>query len=206
MAEEMGWWNPKSGKPFKFYEVYGGVRKNFIDREWRILSLAAPSLRLDPRAEENPFSVKAERKISVQEVIDWFRDTYDNTIYDKVRNLIVTSKTNEEIISPIASPWISPELAALINILKPESVPRVYVIPNKSCSYSTVIQLRSWLPDPIGGIVWFGFDNPAHGARMPLYCGITRVPPDFEVSGQHGFTMVSASWAFRRVSRLAGVK
>jgi len=206
LAEEMEWWDSKSGKPFRFYEVYGGVRKNFIDREWRILSLAAPSLGLDPNAAEIPFSVKAERKVSVREVINWFRDTYEKTIYDKTRKLIVTSQTNEKLISPIASPWMTSDLTALINTLKPESVPQAYVIPNNSCSYSTVIQLRSWLPDPIGGIVWFGFDNPAHGARMPLYCGITRVPPDFEVSGQHGFTMAAASWAFRRVSRLAGVK
>jgi dipeptidase len=211
LAEEMGWWDPKSGKPFKFYEVYGSAlrgqkKKNFSDREWRVLSLAAPSLGLDPKADEMPFSVKAERKISVRDVIAWFRDTYVGTIYDQTRNLIVTRRDKKQVVSPVASPWMDGSLTTLLNTLKPESVPRAYVIPNDSCSYSTVIQARSWLPDPIGGIVWFGFDNPAHSARMPLYCGITKVPPDFEVSGQNGFTTSSASWAFRRVSRLAGVK
>jgi dipeptidase len=79
------------------------------------------------------------------------------------------------------------------------------MIPNNTCSYSTVIQARGWFPDPIGGLVWLGFDNPAHGARMPIFCGITGLPPSFEVSGQQGFTTESASWAFRRVSRLATV-
>jgi dipeptidase len=110
------------------------------------------------------------------------------------------------VTSPVASPWILKDTADLLNTLKPYTVPNAYVIPDNTCSYSTVIQSRDWLPDPIGGIVWFGFDNPDHGARMPLYCGITTVPPSFEVSGQQGFTTESASWAFRRVSRLAAVK
>lgn len=210
LAEEMGWWDRKSGKPFKFYEAYGYERpgqkkKNFAEREWRVLSLAAPSLGLDPMADEMPFSVKAERKISVRDVIAWFRDTFVGTIYDRTRNLIVTTRDKKQVVSFVASPWMSSSLTSLLNTLKPESVPWAYVIPNNGCSYSTVIQARSWLPDPIGGIVWFGFDNPAHSARMPIYCGITKVPPDFEVSGQNGFTTSSASWAFRRVSRLAGV-
>ena len=60
-----------------------------------------------------------------------------------------------------------------------------------------------WLSDPIGGLVWLGFDNPAHAARMPIFCGVTELPPSFAVDGQHGFRTESASWAFRRFSRLA---
>ena len=206
LAEEMGWWDSKSGKPFKFYEAYGSRRKNFSDREWRVLSLAAPSLNLDPEADEIPFSVRAERKISVRDVIGWFRDTYENTPFDTTRNLIVTDRAGNKFTSAVASPWMLRDTVYLLNTLKPDTVPGAYMIPNNTCSYSTVIQARDWLPDPIGGIVWFGFDNPAHGARMPLFCGITKVPPGFEVSGQQGFTTESASWAFRRVSRLAEVK
>jgi dipeptidase len=206
LAEELGWWDPEAGKPFDFGRVYGGPGKRFTEREWRVLSLAAPSLHLDPNAPELPFSVKAERKISVRDVIEWFRDTYENTPFDKTRNLIVTDQRGNKIISPLASPWLNRDMTRLLNTLKPDTVSWSYTIPNNNCSYSTVIQSRDWLPDPIGGIVWFGFDNPAHGARMPLFCGITKVPTSFEVSGQQGFTTASASWAFRRVSRLAAVK
>jgi dipeptidase len=205
LAEELGWWSPGSGKPFKFYEVYGNRRSNVTEREWRILSLAAPSLNLDPDADEIPFSVKADRKVSVQDVIAWFRDTYENTLYDPTQNLIVTNRKGTKFVSPVASPWMSWYTENLLNTLKPGSVPGVYVIPNNTCSYSTVIQLRDWLPDPVGGIVWFNFDNPAHSARMPFYCGIDKVPSNFAVCGQDRFTTESALWAFRRVSRLAGV-
>jgi dipeptidase len=205
LAEELGWWDPGSGKPFKFYEVYGNRSRNVTEREWRILSLAAPSMDLDPEAKEIPFSVEAERKISVRDVIAWFRDTYEGTPYDLTKNLIVTNRKGTKFISPVASPWMSWYMEKLLNTLKPGSVPGVYVIPNNTCSYSTVIQLRDWLPDPLGGIVWLNFDNPAHSARMPFYCGIDKLPSHFEVCGQDRFTTESALWAFRRVSRLAGV-
>jgi dipeptidase len=206
LAEEMGWWNSKAGQAFDFGRVYGGRGKRFTEREWRILSLAAPSLNLDPEADEIPFSVRADRKLSVRDIIAWLRDTYENTPFDKSRNLIIAHKEGKPVLSQVASPWMNRDLEALLNALKPGTITRSYTIPNNTCSYSTVIQSRDWLPDPIGGIAWFGFDNPAHGARMPLFCGITEVPPSFEVSGQHGFTTESASWAFRRVSRLAAVK
>ncbi|HQJ24822.1 MAG TPA: C69 family dipeptidase, partial [Bacillota bacterium] len=78
-----GWWDPKSGKPFLFYEAYGdktslGSRR----REWRVLSTFAPSLNLDPNASRFPFTVKAEKKITIQDYFTIYRDTYVGTAYD----------------------------------------------------------------------------------------------------------------------------
>ena len=206
LAEEMGWWNPKSKKTFKFYEVYGGKQKNFWTlREWRVLSLTAPSLNLDPDVDELPFSVKAEKKISIRDVLTWFQDTYENTPYDMTKNLFVKDRKGNRVKSSVASPWISRSMMNLLNTLKPETVPDHYTIANNTCSYSTVIQARAWLPDPIGGIVWLGFDNPAHSARVPLFCGITDLPSSYKICNQHGYITGSAAWAFRRLSRLASV-
>jgi len=206
LAEEMGWWNSKGKEPFKFYKAYGGQQKNFSRlRDWRVLSLAAPSLSLEPNADELPLSVKAEKKVSVRDVMAWFRDTYENTPYDVTKNLFVTDPQGNRVKRSIASPWMTSEMVRLLNALKPETVTPNYPIANNTCSYSTVIQARDWLPDPIGGIAWLGFDNPAHSARVPLYCGITDLPPSFKICSQHGYTTESAAWAFRRVSRLAAV-
>jgi dipeptidase len=171
-----------------------------------VLSLAAPSLNLDLKAEELPFSVKAERKISVRDIMAWFRDTYENTPIDCMPKILVKDIRNpnaEPTQSPVVSPWISPDMDVLLNTLKPGSVPQYYTIANNGTSYSTVIQCRGWLPDPIGGIVWLGFDNPAQTARMPFFCGVTELPMKFKVGNQNGFTTASAAWAFRRVARLA---
>jgi dipeptidase len=205
LAEEMGWWKPESSKPFKFCDVYSGPGMHHTLREWRVLSLAAPSLNLDANAPELPFSVRAERKISVRDVMAWFRDTCEGTPFNKIQNLVIKDLKGKEMICPEVSPWMSWEMTRLLTALKPGCLPYSYIIPSVLCCYSTVIQCRGWLPDPVGGLVWLGFDNPAHGARMPIFCGITELPPSFAVDGQHGFTMESASWAFRRFSRLATV-
>ena len=205
LAEELGWWKPESGKSFKFCDVYSGPVRHHTLREWRVLSLAAPSLSLDPNAAELPFSVRADRKISVRDVMSWFRDTCEGTPFDKIQNLVIKDLKGKEIICPDVSPWMSREMTRLLTALKPGCLPYSYIIPSVLCCYSAVIQCRDWLPDPVGGLVWLGFDNPAHGARMPIFCGIAELPPSFAVDGQHGFTMESAAWAFRRFSRLATV-
>ncbi len=207
LAEEMKWWDPKGKEAFKFYKAYSEQTRNHHPyREWRVLSLAAPSLSLDPEAEELPFSVKAEKKISARDVIAWFRDTYENTPFDCLPKILVRpayKPKSDPIQSPVVSPWMSADMKNLLNALKPGSAPTHYTIANNMTSYSTVIQCRSWLPDPIGGIVWLGFDNPAQTARLPLFCGITELPQNFKFCDQHGFTTASAAWAFRRAARLA---
>jgi dipeptidase len=70
--------------------------------------------------------------------------------------------------------------------------------------YVTVIQSRGWLPDPVGGIVWFGYDNPAMTTYVPIYAGVTNLPEDYETDGRTtGFSRRSAWWAFNRVATLA---
>lgn len=168
-----------------------------------MLSLAAPSFTLDPKAGELPFSVKAEKKISAQEVMAWFRDTYEDTPFDAMPKALVKDRTGKAVQSPVASPWISWDMKDLLNSLKPDSASTYYTIANNSTSYSTVIQLRAWLPDTVGGLVWLGFDNPGLTGRIPLFCGINELPQSFRISNQNGFTNASAAWAFRRASRLA---
>jgi dipeptidase len=204
LAEEMKWWDPKGREPFKFYKAYSKQKGNHWPyREWRVLSLSAPSLNLDPKAAELPFSVKSERKISARDVMTWFRDTYENTPFDAMPKILVKDRTGNLVQSPVASPWMGGDMNNLLNSLKPDSAPRYYTIANNGTSYSTVIQARTWLSDPIGGIVWLGFDNPAQTARIPLFCGITELPPSFKIGNQNSFTTVSAAWAFRRAARLA---
>jgi dipeptidase len=56
----------------------------------------------------------------------------------------------------------------------------------------------------VGGIVWFGYSNPAMTTYVPLYAGITDLPDSYETDGRTtGFSRDSAWWAFNRVSTLA---
>jgi dipeptidase len=205
-AVDKGWYDPKSGEPFKFWKAYSG-RKPFDIREYFIFNSVAPSLGLKMDMEELPFSVKPDKKISVRDILALYRQTYDGTEFDPTKNLLVEDRrTGQPGKSPVANPFMSREMFALLNTLKPGAVERTRTIAIAGCSYGTVIQCRAWLPDPVGGVCWFSFDNPAESARIPIFAGVTELPPSFEVCAQHRYRTDSAAWTFRRANRLATVR
>ncbi len=219
LAEEMGFYDSKSGEPFKFWKAYGG-RKPFSTREWYVLSTMAPSLNLTADMEELPFSVKAEKKVDVRDVMAYYRNTYEGTDLDVTKNLLVP-KSNfgrrsgaeaqpaaapEMVKSALASPFMSRDLAMLANTLKPGTIESQRTIAISGCSYSNVIQCRDWLPDEIGGVAWFSFDNPACSPRIPIYAGTLSLPDNFEICGQKKFRTDAAIWNFRETNRLAELK
>jgi dipeptidase len=198
LAEEMGWWDSESGEPFEFCYAYASRRSmGSRRREWRVLSLIAPSLDLDPNGENLPFSVKAEKRLSVQDILSIFRDTYQDTPYDMTTILTAVNQKGETEKSPVANPFMNRELLALFN------VQRERTICCARATYLQVTQSRSWLPDAIGGVVWLGYDNPAATPHTPFYCGISQMPESYTVDGRRGFRRDCAWWAFRRVSQLA---
>ena len=205
-AVEKGWWDPKSGEPFKFWKAYSG-QKPFSIREFYVFSRLAPSLNLSMEAEELPFSVKPDNKVSVRDLLEMYRETYEGTEYDMTKNLLVEDRKSGGMAkSPLANPWMSRDMFTLLNTLKPGVVERWRTIAISGCAYATVLQCRAWLPDPVGGVCWFAFDNPAQSARIPIFAGVTELPPSFEICAQHRFRTDSAAWAFRRANRLATIR
>ena len=205
LAEEMGWWDPAGGEPFKVWKAYNG-RRPFSIREYWILSRFAPSLNLRYDAEELPLSVKPDRQISVRDVMDMLGATYADSEFDMLQNLKVQNRrTGEEDLSPVANPWMSRSTMDLFNAIQPGTVERQRTVAVNAASYSTVIQARDWLPDPVGGILWLGFDCPALIPRIPVFTATYELPPDFSVSSKHRFREDSASWAFHRACRLSQI-
>ncbi len=206
VAQDMGWWDPESGEEFVFWKAYSG-RTPFSTREYFILSRLAPSLNLSREAEELPFSVKPEKKVSVRDVFAFYRQTYEGTDLDMTRNLVAKKRRSEDVSkSAVANPWMSYDMMSLLNTVKPNTVIRQRTIAIAACSYSEVLQCRDWLPDEIGGIAWFSFDNPAQSPRIPVFSGTTELPPSFEICGQHRYRTDSACWWFRRANKLATVR
>jgi dipeptidase len=68
--------------------------------------------------------------------------------------------------------------------------------------FSFISQSRSWLPDAVGGILWFGVDDAASTVYSPMYCSITKVPEPFAVGNGDILTYseTSAFWTFNMVS------
>ena len=198
LAEEMGWWDADSGEPFRFAYAYASRNSLYSRRrEWRALSLLAPSLGLDPNAENFPLSVKPDSKVSVAEVLEIFRDAYEDTPYDMTRRLTVVNRAGETVKSPVANPFMNSDLRELLG------VDRERTIASPTATYVQITQSRSWLPDPIGGVVWLGYDNPATTPHIPFYIGISQMPESYMVDGRRTYRRDSAWWAFRRASKLS---
>ena len=210
-SQKLGYWDGKA--PYVFWKVVSSGTKAYAIREFFILSSFAPSLNLNMDGEELPFSVKPDKKVSVQEVLAMYRQTYEGTPYDQTQNLKVTqtrrdpqgNEITETITSPAASNFMSNDMRNLLNALKPNVVERQRTIAIVACSYSQIVQLRSWLPNEVGGVAYFAFDNPAQSPRIPVYSGTTSLPASFAVCGQHRYRTDAASWSFREANRIATV-
>jgi dipeptidase len=78
-------------------------------------------------------------------------------------------------------------------------------ISTQQTGFSFVAQSRSWLPDPVGGILWFGVDDTYYTVYSPMYCGMTKVPETFAVGNGDMMTFSdnSAFWIFNQVTNFA---
>ena len=203
LAEKMGWW--KKGEPFNFSHIfdngsYGENAKNDFGcsrREWRAMSLVAPSLNLTPGSglQDYPFSVKPEKKLSVRDLELIYSDHLEGTPYDMTKGLA-------------AGPFGSP---ARYRPQKPKhhmeerkawaSWERAIAVPQ--CSYSFIAQTRADLPAAIGGVLWFGLAAPDTTVYAPIYAGVTQLPRNWGDNDRVNFNTHNPWWAFNFVQQWA---
>jgi dipeptidase len=204
VALENGWWS--AGEPFLFCYVYAPESRTSLAarrREWRVFDLLAPSLKLDPNAENYPFSVKPDTLVSLADLRRVFSDYYEGTPFDMTRDLVVTDEQGMSVISPLANPQMPYDMNKLFRInggwgsLGERTIARWYTM------YATIIQCRDWLPDEIGGVVWLAMDNVSTSIYVPVYCSVSDLPLSYKTPGRPGgFNRESAWWAFNRLGTL----
>ena len=204
-AIEMGYYNPKSGKPFSFADAYDPPDpeklKHCARRVWRVLSRVAPSLGLSPDfskgipgAKPYPFSVKPDKKLSVRDVIALLRDHYEGTPFDMRKGIDA---------GPFHLPYRWRPLSWKVN---GEKYSWERPISTQQTSFSFVSQARSFLPDPIGGVFWYSPDDTFTNCYVPFYCSITEVPEEYQKGDLQHFSTDSAWWIFNFVSNFAYLK
>lgn len=209
VAKDNGLWDGKG--EFIFWKAFNtdyAKGKNFNDREYFILNHFAPSRGFTYDMAELPFSVKPERKVDVREVTALLRVTYEGTDFDMTRNVKMARPETKEhpadtIISPLANPWLTTSMLRTLNTIAPETVEFRRTVSVAWCAYSHVIQLRSWLPDSVGGVCWFSVDNPGQSPRIPVFCGTRHLPEAFHTCGQKTYDPGCILWQFRRANKLA---
>jgi dipeptidase len=205
VALENGWWNKNMGA-FRFAYAYAPESRTSLAsrrREWRVFDLLAPSLNLDANAENFPFSVKPDEKIDLMKLVTVFRDYYEGTDFNFVKNITDTDEEGKQRISPLANPFMPYDMNKIFDInggwgiLGERTIARWYTM------YATIIQCRSELPDEIGGVVWLAQDNVASSIYIPVYCSVNDLPASYKTPGRpNGYTHESAWWAFNRLGTL----
>jgi len=206
VARENGWWNPDDG-PFEFcyaYDPEGRASFAARRREWRVLSLLAPSLGLHPNAENFPFSVKPDEPVTLEKLVSIFQDYYEGTDYNFVKDITATDDEGKAVISPLANPFMPYDMNKIFKINGGWGWRGERTIARWYTMYATITQSRDWLPDEVGGVVWLAWDNVATSIYTPIYASITDVPASYKTPGRtEGFRRDCAWWAFNRLGTLA---
>jgi dipeptidase len=140
-----------------------------------------------------PLWIKPDKKLSVQDVMDMMRDYYQGTELDMTKD--IGAGPYQSIVRWRPMTWK----------VDGESYFNERAISTQQTGFSFVAQSRSWLPDPIGGILWFGVDDTYSTVYVPMYCGITAAPASYAVGNGRmmEFSDDAAFWVFNQVSNLA---
>ncbi len=198
MARELGFW--QEGDPFVWHDVYGdpGSAYNSL-REWRALSLVAPSLGLtvtgDATKDRYPFSVKPDKPLTVQRLHSVMRDGYEGTEFDLTEHPAFNPQGKK---SPLARPWGPTDLFDLLGI----TPQRALCTPTSG--YVFVAQLREGLPDAFGNCLWFAYGPAYTSCFVPIYAGVTDLPDTWDQGPD--YTRINrrqVQWNFRMVYSLA---
>ena len=209
IAKKHGWWKPEDGKLDWLRTVSQGEYNHpyySLRRVWRLQSRLAPSKKLSPWVKDGftkayPLTIKPDHKLDVRDVMSLYRDYYQGTEFDLSKGLAA---------GPFGCPYRyaggmdpsgdtdDPSVKRKGAWERPISIYR--------CGYSYVCQARGWLPDPIGGIVWFGADQPMSTCYVPFYVGALHVAEPYLTCNTRKFDQKSAWWAFNFVANWAALK
>ncbi|MEA3505490.1 MAG: C69 family dipeptidase [Bacteroidota bacterium] len=214
-AIEKGYYDPASGMPFIWQKAYAPILREWAtSRFWLFYSTIAPNYCNWPNRKLKspfggmnpyiqyvedvdiyPFSVKPEKKLSVQDVMAFQRSTMPGTIYDQTSDPDwYIPKDSIMVKSPLTTPFPTKAMRQLLDINHRRNISRG--------GYGMVAQLRSWLPNAVGGIYWFYTDNQYTAAYVPIYAGTQEIAACYKVYDPDKYDEKSIRWAFDFVDNL----
>lgn len=199
-AREKGYFNGKNSD-FSFADAYcpldfSGLR--FCEaRVWSFYNMFSKTTGdaylpyiLGKSKEPMPLYIKADSKLSVRDVQRAMRDHYEGTQLDITKDLGA---------GPFETPYrLSPLTFKVDGVEYFNERP----ISTQQSAFSFVAQMRANLPDPVGGVLWFGLDDANMTVFTPVYCCTDRIPvPYAEGNGDCiTFSWDSAFWIYNWVA------
>lgn len=194
-ARKMGWFNGKD-EDFDFSLTYCppdyGTLRGCDARAWSFFNRFAsgmdrylPYLEGKKGAEIMPLYVKPDKLVSVRDMQNMMRDHFEGTPYDMTQD-------------PGAKNYFGVPYRYRPMEFEVDGVTYCHerAIATQQTGFVFCTQMRSWLPDPVGGIIWFGVDDANTAVFVPMYCCINEVPDSYrEGKGDlYNFDFDAAFW------------
>ncbi|TAJ44677.1 dipeptidase [Methanofollis fontis] len=208
IAEDYGLWSPSEGA-FDWLEAtsYGEYSHPYysIMRVWSIQNRLAPSLNLSPYVTGSytnalPFTIVPDEKVNRTTALSLFRDHYEGTEFDLTEGVAA---------GPFGNPYRCLGPADAHTDFQNESFIQVRAGANPRpvsaifCSYSYIVEARSDLPDPVGGVLWFGPAVAYETVYTPMYAGAESISHSYRIGNRTEYDPDAAYWTFDFVSNWA---
>ncbi len=202
-ARRKGYFDDEDAK-FSFSDVYApidfGAARFCEARVWSMFKEVTPGMDqyMDyamgfDLTNRMPLYVKPERKLSVEDLINFKRDYLQGTDFDLSQDIG-------------AGPWGKPyRWRPLTWEIDGKTYFHERTTATQQTAFSFITQSRKDYPGPIGGIIWFGIDDANTSVYVPMYAGIRKAPDKF----REGFGSIieyeddAAFWVFNKVAHLA---
>ena len=202
-AREKGYFKGKDAD-FSFQQAYCpydfGALRGCEARVWSFFRQYDPTMdqytdfiKGDPTKQPMPLYIKPNRKLSVQDVQQGMRNHCEGTDLDM---------TKDAGAGPYKVPYRWRPMTFKVDGVE---YTNERAIATQQTGFVIVPQMREWLPDEIGGILWFGVDDADMAVFNPVYASSVRVPECYRVGNGDllNFSWTSAFWMHNWVANMA---
>jgi dipeptidase len=202
-AREKGYFTGKD-KDFSFTKAYcpyefGGLRAcearvwSFFRKYDRTMDKYTEFIKGNPDKEPMPLYIKPDRKLSVRDVQNGMRDHFEGTDLDM---------TQDAGAGPYRVPYRWRPMHFTVD---GKEYLNERAIATQQSAFVIVPQMRNWLPDAVGGILWFGADDAGTTLFNPVYCSSLQTPECYRTGNGDllTFSWTSAFWIHNWVANMA---
>ncbi len=203
LAREKGYFKGKD-KDFSFQEAYCpydfSALRGCESRVWAFFRKYDTSMdqytdfiKGDKTKSPMPLYIKPNRLLSVQDVQNAMRDHFEGTDLDMTKDAGAGSYKVPYRWRPMTFKVDGVEYT------------NERAVATQQTGFVIVPQMRNWLPDAIGGILWFGVDDADMAVFTPVYCSVTDAPECYRVGNgdMMTFSWTSAFWIHNWVANQA---
>ncbi len=138
-----------------------------------------------------PLWIKPDEKLDVRDVMDLMRDHLEGTELDMTKDVGA---------GPFECPYRWRPMSYFVDSVE---YMNERATATQQTGFTMIAESRNWLPDEIGGILWFGVDDAASSVYFPMYSSSLRLPETWHGGSINEFDDTKAFWVFNQLTNFA---